>query len=50
MCVCPSGYVDDGSGGCTSVPGMFTRFFFNLQIIVVACYFDLKTENVSDKF
>ena len=23
-CECPSGYVDDGSGGCTSVPGMFT--------------------------
>ena len=24
MCVCPSGFVDDGSGGCTPVPGMFT--------------------------
>ena len=28
MCVCPSGYVDDGSGGCTSVPGMFTLLLF----------------------
>ena len=23
-CECPSGYVDDGSGGCMLVPGMFT--------------------------
>ena len=22
-CQCPSGYVDDGSGGCSLVPGMF---------------------------
>ena len=22
-CECPSGYVDDDSGGCKSVPGMF---------------------------
>ena len=23
-CECPAGFVDDGSGGCMLVPGMFT--------------------------
>ena len=38
-CECPSGYVDDGSGGCMLVPGMFT--FLKKKLNLIVSYFDV---------